>query len=336
MSNIPLTIKSLIDRDKWVDYRDPIWGDSYNWSWERSTNEVLYPVIHHSVTAQTATPDDIALLHKARGWGGIGYHFVITADGKVWYVGDVGTARANVLDMNEKVIGICLVGDFTKHLPTDDQILSSHDLVKFFIDAPQWPNIKSWDALKGHKDLQATACPGISWEVEGDSMRWRIVNRYPYSPQTPTPPPIVDEPPPTPPADCEKQIAGYKSRITDLTNQLSSKQEEVDLANAEVANQKDKLANVSAECQRVLKLKEAEITALKATIPDMQKLEGQYKGVISDLEGKLRAKEKEVGLRELDIVTLKNQLADCKKGISAWTKFWDKIKALFPKAPQIK
>jgi len=157
MSNIALHIPDLIDRKKWKDYRNDIWGDSFNWSFPRTTKQVKHIVIHHTVTDHNASPDYIAQLHKNRGWGGIGYHFVVTKDGMVWYVGDVGMARANVLDKNELVIGIALVGDFMEYNPSDDQILSAHDLCKFFLDAPQWPNVNSWDDLVGHKELQATA-----------------------------------------------------------------------------------------------------------------------------------------------------------------------------------
>lgn len=181
MSNIPLNPPDI----DFVDYRDPIWGDSYNWSWNRPLNLAQYLVIHHSVTIHEATPDDIALLHKARGWGGIGYHFVITKDGTVYYVGDIGTARANVKSMNEKVIGICLIGDFTKHLPSDQQIISAHKLCQFFIsNYPALENITGWDKmLVGHKDLQSTACPGSSWGASApDHLKWRITTGTPYSP----------------------------------------------------------------------------------------------------------------------------------------------------------
>ncbi len=169
-----------------VDYRIPIWGDSYNWSWNRKLNEVKYLVIHHTVTPHGATPDDIALLHKVRGWGGVGYHFIITKDGTVYYVGDIGTARANVKDMNEQVIGIALIGDFTKHLPSDKQIISAHKLCQFLIENyPALENITGWDKmLVGHKDLLATACPGSSWGASAsDHMKWRIMTGTPYTPQ---------------------------------------------------------------------------------------------------------------------------------------------------------
>lgn len=189
MSNTPLFIPSL--GNKFVDYRQPILGDSFNWSWNRPITQVDYLVYHHSVTSHDATPDDIALLHKARGWGGIGYHFVITKDGTVWYVGDIGTARANVLDKNEKVIGICMIGDFTKHLPSDEQINSAHILGSFLIGLASISNVKSWDNVVGHKDLQATACPGSSWNGQLGGMMDRIQKNIPYTPPV-TPEEIVE------------------------------------------------------------------------------------------------------------------------------------------------
>lgn len=205
-ANTPLYIEPLINRGKWRDYRSPIWGDSYNWSWNRKSTQIRYLVIHHTVTKHTATPDDIALLHKARGWGGIGYHFVITKDGVVHYVGDIGTARANVANKNELVIGIALIGDFTKHLPSDAQILSAHDLCKFFLySAPSIPNVNGWEDVVGHKELQATACPGNDWKDTASSLYSRIKGRIPYSPEPVPPNPAPPQPaPPQPPVNSDK------------------------------------------------------------------------------------------------------------------------------------
>jgi hypothetical protein len=196
MPNTSLYPKALVERGKWHDYRQGIWGDSFDWSWVRSWSQIKYLVIHHTVTKHDATPDDIALLHKARGWSGIGYHFVITSDGMVHYVGDISTARANVLNKNEQIIGITMVGDFTKHLPSDAQIESAHDLCAFLLfETPSIPTLNNWSQLVGHKDLQATACPGTSWP---DDMRQRIIDRRIYTAQ-PTPEPTPEpEPTPTP------------------------------------------------------------------------------------------------------------------------------------------
>lgn len=198
MPNTVLNPQSLISRGKWNDYRDEIWGDSYNWSWVRPWNQLKGILIHHSVTKHEATPQDLALLHKARGWAGIGYHFVIDKAGVVYYVGDISLARAHVANKNEAYLGVCMIGDFTKHLPSDDQIRSAHDIVKYFLfETPSIPTLNSWSQLGGHKDQQATACPGSSWP---DDMKWRIENRKVYSAEpepTPTPTP-TPEPTPTP------------------------------------------------------------------------------------------------------------------------------------------
>ena len=198
MANTSLYIPVLEERNKFKDYRWDVWGDSFSWYRERSWETIKHVVIHHSVTKPTnntkSDVDYIAEIHRRNGWGGIGYHFVITSDGTVWYVGDISTQRANVADKNHLVIGVCLVGDFTKYNPTDEQILSAHDLCKFLInDIPALVNVKSqgWKALKGHKELQSTQCPGSSWLGAPDSMYERIKNRIPYTPQ-PEPEPVID------------------------------------------------------------------------------------------------------------------------------------------------
>lgn len=279
MANTPLTIPELGDR--FIDYRDPIWGDSYNWSWNRQPNEVEWVVIHHSVTSHDATPDDIALLHKARGWGGIGYHFVITKDGNVYYVGDVGTARANVLNMNEKVIGVCLVGDFTKHLPSDEQIVSAHYLCKFFLDnTAVWPQLKTWEgSVVGHKELQATACPGTSWKGAPDSMFERIKNKIPYTaPAEPQPDPLsaclaqnkklVDEL-----LAKGKELEEVQKKLVDAENLCKNLTAEKNELTAKIKEIEGGFAN----CQSSLSIANAQIAKLEERITVVEGERNSYK-----------------------------------------------------------
>jgi len=113
MANNPLSIPRLGNR--FIDDRQRCWGDSFNWSFPRTFDQTVKLAIHHSVTAPgpnwQAEVDVIGQLHKARGWNGIGYHFVITTQGVVAYVGDIGMGRANIGGNNEKIIGICLIGE---------------------------------------------------------------------------------------------------------------------------------------------------------------------------------------------------------------------------------
>lgn len=171
MAKTDLQIPSL--GDKFIDLRDSIPGDSYNWSWVRDLAQVNYLAVHHTGASDTQTPQDLANYHiQNNKWGGIGYHFVIAKDGTVYYVGDISTARANVANLNEQVIGICLVGNFTSNrVPTSEQLDSAHKLCNFFINEyPNLPTVTSWDKVRGHKELpnQSTACPGDDWPA------WRI------------------------------------------------------------------------------------------------------------------------------------------------------------------
>lgn len=255
MANTPLYIPEL--GDNFIDYRQQIWGNSYTWSWERPITQVKYLVIHHTVTSHDATPDDIALLHKARGFAGIGYHFVITKDGKVWYVGDIGTARANVLNMNEQVLGISMIGDFTKYLPSDAQIVSAHKLCKFLIDVPSVP-VSSWDQVVGHKELQATQCPGDSWnKSQSGDMYWRIKTGTPY-----TPPPPVEQQEVYKLIYKGEEIARYETnpidKIEDLAQKLqranedlSSKTLEVSQLHGDLAKQEQDNADLISQINRL-------------------------------------------------------------------------------------
>lgn len=166
MARTNLSISSL--GTKFVDIRDTIPGDSFNWSWVRPLNQVKYLAIHHTAGPDTQTPEQIASFHiNSNGWGGIGYHFLIAKNGTVYYVGDISTARANVANLNDAVLGICLIGNFTSgRMPTDEQLNSANKLCDFFINNyPDLPNVNSWDSVRGHKDLpgQSTACPGDNW-----------------------------------------------------------------------------------------------------------------------------------------------------------------------------
>lgn len=291
MSNTPLYIPEL--GDKFVDYRNDIWGNSFTWSWERPITQVKYLVIHHSVTSADATADDIALLHKARGWAGIGYHFVITKDGRVWYVGDIGTARANVLNKNEQVIGICLIGDFTKYLPTDDQIISAHKLCKFLLDVDSIPP-KEWEDVVGHKELQATQCPGDSWnkQLDGD-MWWRIKTGTSYTPQ---PQPIQEEVWKVTYKGEVLSIYDYNptEKLLQLAQDLQKKSEEISDLTLQVGDitntlQKQEADNASL-VQQVTKLTHerdsaaAEIRVLERDIENRDKKIKDYETKVAELE----------------------------------------------------
>jgi len=76
------------------------------------TREIGLIVVHCS-----ATDDDrdigvkeIDQWHKARGWSGIGYHFVIRRYGTIEIGRDINVSGAHTKGHNSGSIGICMVG----------------------------------------------------------------------------------------------------------------------------------------------------------------------------------------------------------------------------------
>jgi len=153
--------------NKFIDYRDPILGNSYTWHWERPMNQVKYLIIHHTAGPDTQTPDIIAEYHvRTKSWGGVGYHFIIDKNGTVYYVGDLTTARAHTYNYNHLGIGICLMGSFMGRQPPDEQINSTHELCsQLLFRTPELPGTDGWEDVVPHKQFRATACPGDTWDL---------------------------------------------------------------------------------------------------------------------------------------------------------------------------
>ena len=149
-----------------------------------------YIVIHHSATPDgNATQFDAQ--HRRRGWDELGYHFVIDngrggPDGRVevgsrWKVQKWGAHTGGTPDneYNNYGIGICLVGDFTHHLPSPAQMESLRSLVSYLANTY---GIAPRDII-GHRDAPNanTQCPGTALErYVVDTLRWQAYVRYAY------------------------------------------------------------------------------------------------------------------------------------------------------------
>lgn len=72
-------------------------------------------IIHCSATPEGKdyTVQDIDRWHKARGWKGIGYHYVIYRDGSIHKGRPEEQVGAHCLNHNKHSIGICYIGGMT-------------------------------------------------------------------------------------------------------------------------------------------------------------------------------------------------------------------------------
>jgi hypothetical protein len=129
-----------------------------------------YIVIHHSATPGGNAAEFDRDHRERRGWDELGYHFVITngnggRDGKVeigprWRKGKWGAHCGGTPDneYNEHGIGVCLVGDFSRDLPSRAQRASLEKLVGHLAETYRIEP----DRIITHRDAPSTntQCPG--------------------------------------------------------------------------------------------------------------------------------------------------------------------------------
>lgn len=137
---------------------------------ERPLANVRYLVIHHSAGNPVNPPASLAEGHINRdgggvnGYPGIGYHYVITGDGKIYRTQRLETHSFHVggstdgVSNNGASVGVCLGGSFMgSAAPTTAQILSCRALVGWLRE--RLPGV----VVKKHRDFNATDCPGDTW-----------------------------------------------------------------------------------------------------------------------------------------------------------------------------
>jgi len=127
----------------------------------RPLSAIKHIVIHHTGVDVDSTPAEIDAYHRSLGWPSIGYHMVVTKEA-AYYVGDVGTKRANVYARNHEVFGIVLTGDFSRYYPLPSQLLWTKKAIAFARDL-----IPHMVDVVGHREIalpsSPTACPGATW-----------------------------------------------------------------------------------------------------------------------------------------------------------------------------
>lgn len=131
-----------------------------------------YVVVHHSGT-KSGGLESFQHGHRARGWNGAGYHFVIAngrgaPDGLIevserWMAQEPG-AHAGNDHYNRYGIGICLVGDFRGDQPTRKQ---RHALTRLTAALCQRYGIPAKHII-GHNAIRPgyTECPGSDFPLQ--------------------------------------------------------------------------------------------------------------------------------------------------------------------------
>lgn len=127
-------------------------------------SRTLKRIIVHCSAEPHGRPTDAATIdrwHRARGWSGIGYHYVIKTDGTIEQGRALRSPGAHASGHNVDSIGICLVGGLDENMqPTEhlgdynpSQVKSLVALVKALLS--EVPGL----SIHGHREFAAKACP---------------------------------------------------------------------------------------------------------------------------------------------------------------------------------
>ncbi len=94
--------------------------------------------------------------HTQRGWGDIGYHFVVDPNGNIWEGRPLSWQGAHVGSQNEGNIGVLVLGNFQEQRPTGPQIGA---LDNFVADLMSRYRV-GVNRVHTHRELAKTECPG--------------------------------------------------------------------------------------------------------------------------------------------------------------------------------
>jgi len=126
--------------------------------------EIEYIIVHH-----TERNNDFPALVKfrhinLRGWEDVGYHYLIgnrrpfTTDGQLYVGRSAEFEGAHTLGLNKNSLGICLIGNCDKTLPSKKQFATLIELIEHKIKQHGVPI----ENVRGHNEFPNVdkSCPG--------------------------------------------------------------------------------------------------------------------------------------------------------------------------------
>ena len=140
----------------------------------RPLQEIDTVIVHHDGRLDFTPQDDLKVLnllksytnfHIQKGWKRLAYHIVIDRAGNSWLCNSLSetTYHAGNLPVNKKSIGICLLGDFDRQIPTKEQFESLKVVLNYLATKrPDMPNLVQ-KSVKYHREVRlfgGTSCCG--------------------------------------------------------------------------------------------------------------------------------------------------------------------------------
>ena len=164
----------VINRDEWgADESIMFWDDDMDHA------TVKQIVVHHTAGNDNSPLDPAAVVRGiyhyhtvTKGWGDIGYNFLIDQYGNVYEgrKGGVGAVAAHAYGFNTGSVGISVLGNYENTTPSDNSILGLENTLAYVafqtgidLDGVVHYNDRTVEVVSGHKDVGQTACPGAAF-----------------------------------------------------------------------------------------------------------------------------------------------------------------------------
>ena len=114
-------------------------------------------VVHHTASGDVSAETVHGWHSRKRGWGGIGYHYLIRQNGAIERGRPEQMRGVHASRVNANSIGIALAGNFETRAMPDVQLVSLAWLIRSIRGRhPHWRDLP----VVGHSGVGATACPG--------------------------------------------------------------------------------------------------------------------------------------------------------------------------------
>ena len=165
-------------------------GSTLKWPYQYAKT-IRTIVVHH--TASTSDLDNprqairnIQYYHAvSRGWGDIGYNYIVDQQGKI-YEGRKGGEKViggHAIPVNKTSIGIAVLGNYQEQqVPGEvaealvEFASEKADLYGLNLTGSFYYKDKTYSVLQGHSDNSATACPGANLYAALPSIRYIATN----------------------------------------------------------------------------------------------------------------------------------------------------------------
>jgi hypothetical protein len=159
---LPIGPPGLLARSRWAggDPAPALMDRMAAIQWLTVHHDGMDPFYSTDEASSKARLESIRRSHRGRGWGDVGYHYIIDRHGRLWEGRPINFQGAHVKDCNPGNIGVMCMGNFDKQPPSQAQLATLNRHVGWLMKHYR----VQMSRVRTHQEWPsaATACPGVN------------------------------------------------------------------------------------------------------------------------------------------------------------------------------